>query len=124
MAIARQRTAIMTKGDLLHYKNLLLVKQKELSANGGLVASISTAGEARGDSLDIAASEAHSAIHIRLKESDSKLLRAIENALTRIRQEKFGICEECGQPISKARLEAVPWARHCRDCKERLDSRK
>ena len=71
----------------------------------------------------MAASEAHSALHIRLKEADGRLLRAIENALTRIRQERFGICEGCGQPISKARLEAVPWARHCKDCKERQDSR-
>ncbi len=109
----------MNKRDLLHYKNLLLTKQEELSANGNPVASISTGGEARGDSLDLAASGAHSALHIRLKEADSKLLRAIENALMRIRQERFGICEECGQPISKARLEAVPWARHCKDCKER-----
>ncbi len=33
---------------------------------------------------------------IRLKETDSKLLHAIENALTRIRLERFGICEGCG----------------------------
>jgi DnaK suppressor protein len=57
-----------------------------------------------------------------LSQTDGKLVRAIEDALTRIRLEKFGICEECGEPISKARLEAVPWARHCKDCKERLDS--
>ena len=113
----------MNKSELLHYKTLLLAKQQELSASGSPVASISTAGEARGDLLDLAATEAHSAMHIRLKETDGKLLRAIENALTRIRQERFGICEGCGQPISKARLEAVPWARHCKDCKERQDSR-
>jgi DnaK suppressor protein len=114
----------MNKTDLLHYKTLLLAKQQELSASGSPVASISTAGEARGDLLDLAATEAHSAMHIRLKETDGKLLRAIENALTRIRQERFGICEQCGQPISKARLEAVPWARQCRDCKEQQGSRK
>jgi DnaK suppressor protein len=113
----------MNKGDLLHYKNLLLAKQGELSASGSPVASISTAGEARGDMLDLAASEASSAMRIRLKETDGKLLRAIEDALTRIRQERFGICEECGQPISRARLEAVPWARHCKGCKERQGSR-
>ena len=62
-------------------------------------------------------------MHIRLKETDGKLLRAIEDALTRIQQERFGICGECGQPISKARLEAVPWTRRCKDCKERQDSR-
>jgi DnaK suppressor protein len=117
------RVTGMNNSDLLHYKSLLLAKRDELSANGSPVASISTAGEARGDLLDLAASEANSNMHIRLKERDGELLRAIENALTRIRRERFGICEECGQPISKARLEAVPWARQCRDCKERPDSR-
>jgi len=93
----------MTTGELLHYKNLLLAKQEELSANGNTVASISTASEGHGDLLDLAVREAHTAMHIRLKENDSKLLRAIENALTRIQLERFGICEECGLPISKAR---------------------
>ncbi len=60
---------------------------------------------------------------MQLKESDSRLLRAFDEALTRIRQERFGICEECKQPISKVRLEAVPWARHCKDCKESQKSR-
>ncbi len=114
----------MNESELLHYKDLLLAKRGELSANGSPVASIATAGEPRGDPLDLAASEAHSALHIRLKETDSKLMRAIENALMRIRQEKFGICEECRQRMSRARLEAVPWARLCKDCKERQDSRR
>jgi DnaK suppressor protein len=70
----------------------------------------------------MAATEAGVAMQVRLNQADSKLLRAIEDALARIRQERFGSCEECGQPISKARLEAAPWARHCRDCKERQDS--
>jgi RNA polymerase-binding transcription factor DksA len=35
-------------------------------------------------------------------------MRAIEDALTRFRHDKLGICAECGQPIRKARLEAVP----------------
>jgi DnaK suppressor protein len=61
-------------------------------------------------------------MQIRLNETDGKVLQAIEDALARIRQGRFGICEECGQPISKARLEAVPWARHCNECKERQDS--
>jgi DnaK suppressor protein len=112
----------MNKGDLLHYKNLLLAKQQELSASGSLVHSIPATGERHGDPVDVAASETYSAMQIRLKETDLKLLQAIEDALTRIRQERFGSCEECGQPISKARLEAVPWARHCKECKERQNS--
>jgi DnaK suppressor protein len=112
----------MNKSDLLHYKSLLLIKQQELSAGKSIVGSIPAAGEPGGDPVDMAASETGAAVQIRLKQTDSKLLRAIEDALTRIRQERFGTCEECGEPISKARLEVVPWARHCKDCKEQQGS--
>jgi len=112
----------MNKSDVLRYKNLLLSKRQELSAGKSLIGSLPIAGELRGDPLDIASSETDAATQIRLHQTDGKLLRAIEDALTRIRHEEFGICAECGQPISKARLEAVPWARRCRDCKERQDS--
>jgi len=75
------------------------------------------------DLLELAASEADCPMHIRLKETGTRLLRVIENALTRIRQGRFGTREECGQRLSKARLEAVPWARQCGDCEERQDRR-
>jgi DnaK suppressor protein len=61
-------------------------------------------------------------LHIRPHQSDAHLLRAIEDALARITQDRFGVCEMCSSPISKARLEAVPWTRLCRDCKEREQS--
>jgi DnaK suppressor protein len=112
----------MNKSHLLRYKNLLLSKRQELSAGKSLADSIPTVGELRGDPVDMAASETDTATQIRLHQTDGRLLRAIEDALTRIRNEEFGICAECGQPISKARLEAVPWARRCRDCKEQQDS--
>ena len=71
----------------------------------------------------MAGGEISAAVHMRLKQTNGKLSRAIEDALTRIRQERFGICEECGQPISKVRLEVVPWTGHCKGCKERQGSR-
>ena len=70
----------------------------------------------------MAASGTDAATQTRLHEADGKHLRVIEDALTRIRHESFGIYEECWQPISKARLEAVPWTRWCRDCKGRQDT--
>jgi DnaK suppressor protein len=112
----------MNNSDMLRYKNLLLSKRQELTKGKSLIDSISTPGELRGDPVDMAAKETDAATQIRLQQTDGKLLRAIEDALTRIRHEEYGICKECGQPISKARLEAVPWARRCRDCKERQDS--
>jgi len=113
----------MNNSDLLRYKNLLLSKRQELSDGKSLVDSISTAGELRGDPVDMAASENNAAMQTRSQQTAGKLLRAIDDALDRIRHEEFGVCAECGEPISKARLEAVPWTRWCRDCKERQDSR-
>ena len=113
----------MNKIDLFRYKNLLLKKQEELTIGKSLADSILAGGEPQGDPVDMAVSETTTAVEMGLKQTDSKVLRAIEDALTRIRQERFGTCEECGQPISKARLEAVPWARHCKDCKERQEPR-
>ena len=113
----------MNNNDLLRYKNLLLSKQQELSAAKGLADSIPPASELRGDPIDVAAREVDAATQIRLHQTDGKLLRAIEDALSRIRREEFGVCEECKEPISQARLEAVPWTRWCRDCKERQDSK-
>jgi len=112
----------MNKSDLFRYKNLLLAKQQELTTGKSLADSISAGGEPRRDPVDMAAGEASATVQMRLKQTDSKLLRAIEDALTRIRLERYGTCEECGQPISKARLEAVPWARYCRGCKEQRGS--
>ncbi|MFZ0961324.1 MAG: TraR/DksA C4-type zinc finger protein [Bryobacteraceae bacterium] len=112
----------MNKSDLLRYKNILLSKREELSTGKSLADLIPPAGELRGDPIDMATNETDATTQIRLRQTDGKLLRAIDDALTRIRREEFGVCEECGQAISTARLEAVPWTRQCRDCKERQDS--
>jgi DnaK suppressor protein len=112
----------MNQTDLFHYKNLLLAKRQELSNGKSLAEANSNAADLRGDPVDMAATETDTTTQIRLQQSDRKLLRAIEDALTRVRGEKFGLCEECGLPISEARLKAVPWTRWCRECKERQDT--
>ena len=43
-------------------------------------------------------------------------LAAIEAALNRIKNDRYGICLSCGEPISNARLLAVPFATKCRNC--------
>jgi len=58
-------------------------------------------------------------LQIHLHQTDARLLRAIEEALTRIKNGTFGTCEAGRNPISRARLEAVPWTHFCRDCKGR-----
>ncbi len=54
---------------------------------------------------------------------DMKLLREISGALHRIDGGSYGICMECEEPISSKRLDAVPWARYCVACQERIAAR-
>lgn len=44
-------------------------------------------------------------------------LREVDAALAKVRDGTYGICERCGRPISDERLEAIPWATLCIDCK-------
>jgi DnaK suppressor protein len=62
--------------------------------------------------------ESEAELHIRLHQGHVRLVREIEDALARISHDTFGVCEICKRDISKARLEAVPWTRVCRECKE------
>ncbi len=106
--------------DLQRYKRLLVAKRDELSAaRQDAAALLPSAGGLQGDLIDQANADAEADLQIRLHQTDGRLLRAIEEALARIRQGSYGVCTVCKQPISKARLEAVPWTLHCRDCKER-----
>ena len=105
--------------DLQRYKGLLLEKQRELSSvQGDAGVRVPAAGGLEGDLIDQANADAEAEFQIRLHQTDGRLLRAIEEALGRIRQGTFGVCQVCKQPISKARLEAVPWTHLCRECKE------
>ena len=54
---------------------------------------------------------------------DMKLLREIADALHRMDIGQYGECPECEEPISAKRLDAVPWARYCVACQERIAAR-
>lgn len=50
--------------------------------------------------------------------SESKELRAIDEALYRVREGIYGECEDCGEPIPEPRLKALPLAKLCISCKQ------
>ena len=52
-----------------------------------------------------------------IAEREGKFIANLENALKRIENSTYGICRSCGQMISKRRLEVVPHATLCIDCK-------
>ncbi len=109
--------------ELRRYKRLLVEKRLELvTVNSSAGAVIPAAGRVEGDPVDQANAEAEAELEVLLHRTDGRLLRAIEEALSRIQHRGYGVCESCNRPIAKVRLEAVPWTRHCRHCKERAHS--
>jgi RNA polymerase-binding protein DksA len=58
-----------------------------------------------------------------LEENSEHLLAEIDAALKRIEDGTYGTCTNCGQPIALERLEALPWATLCIDCKRDLERR-
>ena len=57
-----------------------------------------------------------------LDENTRHLLNQIEHALVLIKKKKYGNCENCGEPIPVARLEALPYATMRKECAEALES--
>ena len=109
----------MNARELDRYKELLLAKRRELTtARAGTEGPAPASGADEGDLVDHAAAALEAELQVRLRETDGKLLRAIDEALGRIDRKTFGLCQECMKPISAARLDAVPWSRSCRECKD------
>jgi RNA polymerase-binding protein DksA len=58
-----------------------------------------------------------------LEENSEHVLADIDAALKRITEDTYGICTNCGEPIAVERLEALPWATLCIDCKRDRERR-
>jgi DnaK suppressor protein len=56
-----------------------------------------------------------------LMQNEGGTLESIESALERIEDGAFGLCDECQQPISKTRLNAIPYASLCIKCAQKLE---
>jgi RNA polymerase-binding transcription factor len=99
------------------YRDLLERKKDELMSAAPARTPATDPGSKSGDWIDQSSQESDLHVRLALKQTDSKLLRAIDEAIHRIDQGTYGICMECENEIAPARLEAVPWTRVCIDCK-------
>jgi DnaK suppressor protein len=107
--------------DVQRYKDALLRKRGEIVETGGikpLQASMEN-NTRQGDMADQASGNNEVHIQLKLKQTDAKILQAIEEALRRIEKGTYGVCRDCGEPIAEARLAAIPWTRVCIACKEK-----
>ncbi len=71
------------------------------------------------DLVDVATETFEREKGLALESSVQGMLKMVEDALHKIRQGTYGICEGCGRPIDANRLRAIPYARLCIRCKER-----
>jgi RNA polymerase-binding transcription factor DksA len=58
-----------------------------------------------------------------LIENEQGTLELVNEALDRLNRGKYGRCVECGEPISKPRLQALPYTRHCIQCAREMENR-
>ena len=68
---------------------------------------------------DVATATLDREIDYTLEENSEHVLAEIDAALARIQAGTYGTCRTCGQPIAEERLEAIPYATQCIDCKRR-----
>ncbi len=101
-------------------RDILETKQAELM--GVLRNRDGIAIEKSADQMDEIQYASERDLAIRNVDRDSKLLRQVKAALTRIHAGHFGTCLDCEEAISPKRLAAVPWAMRCIRCQEVSDS--
>jgi DnaK suppressor protein len=107
-------------GDQAHFREILMKRRQEILDNQKPLAdSMIDTNTRQGDLADQANGNNEVHIHLKLKQTDAKILIAIEEALQRVESGSYGVCRDCGDEISRARLEAIPWTRVCISCKEK-----
>ncbi len=102
------------KKDLERQKSALLAGAGEIISNG-----LNPGGTNLSDLGDQASAEADQNFVLRLKGREQKLLKKIDEALDRIANGTFGICDSCGEEIDYKRLKARPVTVLCIECKTR-----
>ena len=119
----RRKKRGLVNADAKHFKEILLEKRRNILRNVTEFedeALKKSRLDATGDlssmpihMADLGTDNYEQEFALGLMDSERKLLREIDNALVRLEKKTYGICEGTGKPISKARLEAQPWARYC-----------
>lgn len=70
------------------------------------------------DTYDLASEERDREISFILSDRDRLKIKQIDDALQRLAEDTYGVCESCGLEISEERLQAMPFTRLCRDCQQ------
>jgi DnaK suppressor protein len=125
----RQGERHWTEAELARLRDQLAAEAAELRADIGKAESdiadrlSDSVGNAGDDQADVGAKTFEREHELALAHNSRELLAQTERALARIAAGTYGICESCGEPIGKARLQAFPRATLCVTCKQREERR-
>ncbi|MDR2338316.1 MAG: TraR/DksA C4-type zinc finger protein [Deltaproteobacteria bacterium] len=114
----------MKKKDLERFKKILLMERQSIL---GHLSSLEEESQSElsqsstSDPSDFATVEINQAEIQKIGNYEKKMLHKISVALQKIESGEYGICENCGEEISLARLEARPVAQLCIDCKTEME---
>lgn len=102
-------------------KEMLLKKREDLVLEIGRRSKASTESAAQdiGDILDSVSEERTRELDLILTDREKRKLAQIDDAIDRIEESTYGLCEECGVKIPKARLKVLPFAKYCVECQEK-----
>jgi DnaK suppressor protein len=123
----------LKKADMLKYEKLLLQKRREMVEGIESIRddSTSTIKESTGDlssysyhMADLGTDAQEREKKFQLASKSGRLIYHIDEALRRIKLGTYGKCHSCGKEISRSRLNAVPHARFCIECKEAEERKK
>ena len=111
---------LLMKKELKRFKDMLLEKRRAVldRARQTLSENMTLDTNDLPDEMDLASSEYIQSFEFRLRGREKSLLTKLDNALRKIEEGNFGVCEVCEEPIGKKRLEARPETTLCIRCKE------
>jgi len=113
----------MDQKTLSHFKKILLREREQIV--GEVKQTYASSQELGQDGIqdigDEAANIYNKQILLSLNENERKRLQELDEALDRMANGTYGICEECGEPISLKRLEVRPVAKYCVACLSKLE---
>lgn len=114
----------MDEKKLEEFKAILIERLRELLAEAEKTVSGMTGEKVNfPDPTDRALLESDRNFLLRIRDRERKLILKIRDALQRIEDGSFGICEICGEEISEKRLKARPVTTLCIECKEKQEAR-
>ena len=122
----RAKMSPYPKSDLEHFRRLLLERRVRILTQVEDMEEEALKAAGQDFSVDHMADHGSDNFEqdftLQLVETERKEIYEIDRALNRIRQGSYGICEATGEPIKRARLEAIPYTRHSIEYQRRLEA--